>query len=82
MKKKTLWSGDVPGHSPENRNICYFGSPPAPSPPPPPPPPPPMPIIDDVMVNKEKKKAAARVTARSGRQSTILSEDSGIDTLG
>ncbi len=60
-----------------------FGSPPAPPPPPPPPPPPaPMPTPDDSAIKAAQKKQAALSIGRSGRLSTILSDDSGSDKLG
>ncbi len=52
----------------------------APKPPSAPPPPVAMPMVDSEEVKRARKKSAATQKARSGRQSTILSDQSG--TLG
>lgn len=51
-------------------------------PPPPPPKPTPMPVADDTQVALDKKKKAASRVKRSGRVSTILSQDGNSGTLG
>lgn len=59
-----------------------FGGAPSPPPPPPPPPPPaPMPVPDDESVKTAQKKRAASIVQRSGRLSTILTDDN-VDKLG
>lgn len=47
----------------------------------PPPPPPPTPLPDESFLRVAKRKAAAKLLSRGGRQSTILGGDSG-DILG
>lgn len=60
-----------------------FGGAPTPPPPPPPPPPPvAMPTPDDPSIKAAQEKRVAAITQRSGRLSTILSDDSGGDKLG
>lgn len=59
-----------------------FGSPSPPPPPPPPPPPAPMPVEDDPAIQAARRKKQAAVQARSGRESTILSEAGMTDKLG
>lgn len=57
-----------------------FKSPKPPEPPPPPPPPPVIPMADEDALRKKKAKGIAASRAKSGRQSTILSEAE--DTMG
>jgi len=45
-------------------------------------PPPVMPIPDDKAAKDAKRRALSRLASRSGRQSTILSQGDGTDTLG
>lgn len=52
-----------------------------PEPPPPPPPPAPMPDPEDTLVKRRSQRRAA-MTQRTGRQSTLLSEQPGEQTLG
>lgn len=53
-----------------------------PTPPPAPPPPAVMPTPDDAAIQAAKKKQLAADMARSGRQSTIMSDTTNEDKLG
>lgn len=59
-----------------------FGGNDAPAPVPIPEPPPAVPMVDEAMIARKKKKHIAAQQQRGGRQSTILSDLGGSETLG
>ena len=60
----------------------FGGDAPTPQPVAVPEPPPAVPMVDEAAITKKKKKQIASQQQRSGRQSTILSDLGGSDTLG